>query len=89
MQPHRGTMILVLGILGLVVCGPLGTVAWVMGRGDLKLIDAGQMDPEGRGLTQAGTICGMIASILMAIGLVFAILWIFLFAAVGVAGAAG
>lgn len=45
MQPHRGTMILVFGILGLIVCMPLGIVAWVMGSGDLKKMNAGLMDP--------------------------------------------
>jgi hypothetical protein len=74
MKPHRGTLILVLGILGLVVCSPLGIVAWVMGSGDLKEIDAGTMDPAGRGSTQAGKICGMIATILMIIGVVIVIL---------------
>ena len=70
MKPHRGTLILVLGILGLVVCAPVGIVAWVMGASDLKEIDAGTMDPTGRGNTQAGKICGMIACILMIIGVV-------------------
>jgi hypothetical protein len=74
MKPHRGTLILVLGILGLVICGPLGIVAWVMGSGDLKEIDAGTMDPAGRGTTQAGKICGMIATILMIIGAIIGIL---------------
>jgi hypothetical protein len=36
MKPHRGTLILVLGILSLVVCGLLGIFVWVMGSGDLK-----------------------------------------------------
>ena len=76
MKPHRGTLILVLGILGIVICGPLGVVAWILGNSDLKEIDAGAMDPEGRSLTQAGKICGIIASILLivsilAVGLVF------------------
>ena len=74
MKPHRGTLILVLGILGLVICGPLGIVAWVMGSGDLKEIDAGTMDPAGRGTTQAGKICGIIATILMIIGVIVGIL---------------
>ena len=82
MKPHRGTMILVLGILGLVVCGPLGIAAWVMGSGDLKEMDAGTMDPSGRGTTQAGKICGMIATALICIGIViFAIFFMFGFAA--------
>jgi len=45
-----------------------------MGANDLKEMDAGAMDPSGRGQTQAGKICGMIACILMIVGLVFAML---------------
>ena len=70
MKPHRGTLILVLGILGLVVCGPLGIAAWIMGSTDLKEMDAGTMDPSGRGQTQAGKICGIIATVLLIVGLV-------------------
>lgn len=83
MKPHRGTLILVLGILGLVICGPLGIAAWVMGNNDMREMDAGTMDPSGRGTTQAGKICGMIASILMIIGLLFVVLFFVL----GVGGA--
>ena len=57
-------MILVFGILGLVVCFPFGIVAWVMGSTDMKAMDAGTMDPEGRSTTQAGKIIGMIATLL-------------------------
>ena len=75
MRPHRGTLILVLGILSLVVCGPLGIFAWIMGSGDLKQMDAGTMDPSGRGTTNAGRICGMIATIFIIIGLVIGALF--------------
>jgi len=85
MQPHRGTMILVFGILGLVVCMPLGIVAWVMGSTDLKAMDAGTMDPEGRSITQAGKIIGMIATILYIIGLFFGLLMLVLAIALPVA----
>lgn len=70
MEPHRGTLILVFGILGLVICLPLGIAAWIMGNGDLKQIDAGTMDPSGRSMTNAGKIIGMIATILWIIGIV-------------------
>ena len=70
MKPHRGTLILVLGILGLIVCGPLAIVAWLLGSGDLKAMDAGTMDPSGRGSTQAGRICGIIGTILLIITIV-------------------
>jgi hypothetical protein len=82
MKPHRGTMILVFGILGLVICGPLGIAAWIMGGNDLKEMDAGTMDPAGRGNTQAGKICGIIATILFIISIiVVAIVFMFGFAA--------
>ena len=82
MKPHRGTLILVLGILGLVVCAPLAIAAWVMGSGDLKQMDPGAMDPSGRGNTQAGKICGIIGTILMVIVIiVFGILFTIGFAA--------
>jgi len=70
-EPHRGTLILVLGILSLVfmaLCQPiglvLGIIAWVMGQRDLRKIAAHTLDPEGQGLTQAGWICGIIGTIL-------------------------
>ncbi len=75
-------MILVLGILGLIVCGPLGIAAWIMGSGDLKEMDAGTMDPAGRGNTNAGKICGIIATILMIVSVVIiGIFFMFGFAA--------
>jgi len=74
MKPHRGTLILVLGILGLVICQPVGIAAWLMGNGDLKEMDAGTMDPTGRSLTSAGRIIGIVAVVLMAISLVILVL---------------
>ena len=85
MKPHRGNLILILGILGLVVCTPLAIVAWVMGSGDLKEMDAGMMDPSGRGSTNAGKICGIIGTILMILTIVGTIGFILLFGAAAVA----
>ena len=74
LAPHRGTTVLVLGILGLVVCVICGIIAWVMGKNDLAAMDAGTMDPSGRGTTQAGKICGMISVILACVGIVIWVL---------------
>ena len=74
MKPHRGTLILVLGILSLIICQPVGIAAWIMGNADLKQIAAGTMDPEGKSLTQIGKILGMIAVIILVIGIVLGIL---------------
>ncbi len=70
-------MILVFGILGLVVCQILGVFAWIMGNKDLKAMDQGVMDPSGRSHTNAGRICGIIATILLALVLVFTLIWVF------------
>ena len=78
MQPHRGGLILALGILGFILCQLLAPVAWVMGKGDLAAMDAGQMDPEGRGLTQAGYILGIIGTLLMIVGVIAFMGFIFL-----------
>jgi hypothetical protein len=64
--PHRGTTILVCGILSVVtglgfIFGPM---AWAMGNTDLHEIRAGRMDPEGEGAVNAGRICGMIGTVL-------------------------
>lgn len=71
MQPHRGTTVLVLGILGIVLCPICGIIAWVMGNKDLAAMEAGHMDREGESNTKAGKICGIIATILMIVGIVF------------------
>jgi predicted Zn finger-like uncharacterized protein len=72
-EPHRGPLVLTLGVLSLVllsiVClwpvgAVLGVVAWVMGRADLGKLKRGDMDPAGQGLTQAGWICGIIGTLL-------------------------
>ncbi len=77
LEPHRGTTILVLGILSLVMCGFFtGIPAWIMGRNDLAKIKTGQMDPEGEGNTKGGMICGIISCILGLVGIVITILFI-------------
>ncbi len=79
-RPHRGVMILVFGILGLVCCIVFGIVAWVMGNGDLREMDAGRMDPSGRGLTQAGKICGIVS---VALQIVILVIWLLVFVVTG------
>jgi hypothetical protein len=74
MKAHRGVLILVLGILSFVGCSIFTAIpAWIMGNNDLKEMDAGAMDPSGRGLTNAGKILGMIACILAILGVVIVV----------------
>ncbi|MHC4159935.1 MAG: hypothetical protein ACYSSO_12745 [Planctomycetota bacterium] len=90
LMPHRGTAVLVLGIVGLVIglfgsicCGIFaivgcicGIIAWVMGNKDLKEMSAGRMDPSGRGMVQAGKICGIISVILAIVAFFISLLFL-------------
>ena len=68
-QDHpKSTTILVLGILGLVVCGVLGPFAWSMGNRALREIDASRGALGGRQTVNAGRILGIIATVLLVIG---------------------
>lgn len=74
MSPHRGKIILLLGILA--CCGGCfltGLPAWVMANDDLTRMDSGRMDAEGRGLTQAGKLCGIIGTALTGVALIAAV----------------
>ena len=70
LKPHRASLILAFGILGLVVCQLFGVAAWVMGNKDLEEMDRGYMDPSGRDLTNTGRILGMVSTGLMVTSLI-------------------
>lgn len=85
-------MILTLGILSLV-CNVMlvpGIMAWILGRADIKEMDAGRMDPEGRGMTTAGMVLGIIGTVLPLLAIALYIVFIVIvFVFVGAAAAAG
>ncbi len=83
MRPHRGAVILTLGILGLCVCSLLGVGAWQMGNEDLRQMKYGRMDPSGWDLTSAGRILGMVATGILSLQLII----MFLFLMVGLLSA--
>ena len=87
MKPHRGGAILALGIIGIVVCFITGIIAWVMGANDLKEMEAGQRDKDGESLTKAGMICGIVATALAVLGLLWALFVFVLLGSTGVLGA--
>ncbi len=73
-EPHRGVLILVFGILGIMCCCIFAICAWVMGSTDLAKMKRDAMDPDGRGLTQAGFILGIIGTVLGLLGAVIGML---------------
>jgi hypothetical protein len=68
-RPHRGGVILVLGLAGLLLCCTVlggwgfGGAALSMANSDLAQMDRGRVDDAGRGLTQAGRVLGALAII--------------------------
>ena len=67
---------MILGIVGLVCCGPVGIAAFIMGNNAVKEIDASGGRLGGRGMAQAGKIMGIIAIVLMVLGIIlYAILF--------------
>lgn len=67
------TTALVLGILSLVVCAPLGIPAFIIGRRAEREVQASGGNLAGEGLAKAGWILGLIGMILMALGLLLLI----------------
>ncbi len=72
MKPNRGGLVLALGIVGLLCCGPVSIVAYIMGKNDLAAMSVGQMDPSGRSNTNIGRILGIVGMVF----LVLQIVWI-------------
>jgi|WetSurMetagenome_2_1015567.scaffolds.fasta_scaffold233168_1 hypothetical protein len=62
LQPQRGPIILVLGILALTTIPFLGAIAWALGQKDLRRMKQGLMDPSGKDLTFVGKILGTVAT---------------------------
>lgn len=82
----NATLILVLGILSIVICAPLGIAAWIMGNNALAEIDRGEGDPSQRGIISAGRICGIIV---VAIWVVGCLIWAVVLGGMAMLGFAG
>ncbi len=79
-EPHRGVLILVLGIVALfgaclcaIIGWGLGAAVVSMANNDLARMETGAMDRSGSALTTAGKACGIIA---VGLGIINAILGI-------------
>lgn len=77
----RAVGALVLGILGLVACGPFASVpAIVLGRSATRAIDASQGRLGGRGLATAGFVLGIVATVVWAL-VILLVIGLFAFSA--------
>ena len=65
----QATTALVVGIVSFVCCNLAGPVAWWLGKKEIDAIKAGQSPQAGQGLAMAGMILGIIATILLGLGI--------------------
>jgi hypothetical protein len=63
----NGTLILVLGILGIVLCQLLGPVAWIMGNSATRAVGG---DPQQLNLANIGRVLGIIGTVILILGIV-------------------
>lgn len=68
----QATLVLVLGILGIVCCGILAPIAWYLGNKEMRKIKAGQLPAQNEGMARAGMILGIVGSVLLVLG----VLWV-------------
>lgn len=73
LEPHRGTMILIFGIVGIIACAVFAVLAWIFGNQDLNKMNNGMMDPSGKDITNIGKILGIIGVCLWGAGI---LIWI-------------
>ena len=67
---------LVLGILGVVTCcGILSPIAWYLGSQEQRAIREGRSPAAGQGLAQAAVILGIIGTIVLVFGMLWAFFW--------------
>ncbi|GAB2759504.1 DUF4190 domain-containing protein [Nocardioides pakistanensis] len=78
----KATTTLVLGILGLVVCGVVAPFAWVMGKRTLEEIDASNGRIGGRGAAQAGYVLGIVGTVILALGLALVLIYVLFMVAI-------
>ena len=84
-QHPRATMALILGLLGLLFCPPVGIAGLVVGHSARKEIDAAPQRFTGRGLATAGFVLGIVSVVYTTLLLVYLIVLIM----VGAAGLLG
>ena len=70
---------LVLGILGIVVCPICRPIAWSLGRGAEREVDASGGTLSGRGIATAGKVLGIIGTVWLAVIVLFVVVGILIF----------
>ncbi len=67
-KPEGATTVFVLGLLGLLLCAPIGIFGWTQGNDYIRRCQAAGVEPDGLGV--AGRILGMIATCLLILSVI-------------------
>ncbi|MFE3058852.1 DUF4190 domain-containing protein [Nocardia sp. NPDC059239] len=70
----QAVVVLILGIMSLVFCQLLGPIAWIMGGKARREISESNGMIGGSGMVTAGWICGIVATALMVLVVLFIVL---------------
>jgi hypothetical protein len=73
-ESSQAAAALICGIIGLFAFWPLAPVAWVLGRNELRAMDAGRRNPGDRGLAMTGMVMGIIGTVLLALVVVIVVI---------------
>jgi uncharacterized membrane protein YjgN (DUF898 family) len=80
---QKATTALVLGILGVVVCGVIAPFAWSIGGKAVQEIDASGGAWGGRTEANAGRILGMVGTALLVVGVLAFVAFVVIFVVLG------
>ena len=81
LEPGRGGLALLLGLVGLFAFPPVAPAAWIVGRNEVRAVDAGRRHPRGRALGQAGLVLGVVGTVVLAFWMLLGGFVLFLLAA--------
>jgi hypothetical protein len=73
-ESSQASTALILGILGIVCCGPLAVVAWIMANNEQQGIASGRRNPQNEGTANAARIVGIVGTVLFGVGLIVLIM---------------
>ncbi len=65
--PPQGTVVLILGLVGLLICALAAPVAWIMGNNYKRQCEELGVEPDGAGTT--GRILGIVGTVLLVLSL--------------------
>lgn len=74
-KESRADLVLMLGILSLFMCGPLGIIAWIIANSDLRKMRAGIVSSRKVGLLKVGKALGIVGAILF-VATIFAVAFV-------------